>query len=241
MTKPLFFSCLILCVACISACRQGGADIQKSIFVEYGYEGMDGQPDYMKAMYEGMRIGVYADADYLTMESAAGADIGKSMRSTLLHEFKTGKTWIGISVDTVKIKIEEENGGDMNISELMGLYRDSSYTIGKTATQLKILEQDGVGYKLEKDGYPGTEIIVAPHLRPSEGLSKAPMFMSRGKEYYGLILGNNSEMGNIKMNMRAVKLEIDQPREASKILDAYRLVSREEGNRIMNAMMGGGQ
>ncbi len=238
LTSLLFYQCKT---------SVAGQEVKNSVYLEYSYGNLDNQPDYIKMMYGTQRVAIYADAQYLTMESKQERDaetlakMGPAMQSTILHDFNSGKTFIGISMDTLKIKIEKTNEADFDLGDLMGVYRDSSYTISKTKTNENILNNACVGYNVEKAEYPSTEILVNPNLKPSAALSRAPMFMARGNEYYGLILGNNSALGEVKISLRATKLELDQPRNAGKILDGYRLVTEEEGNRLMNAIMSGGR
>jgi hypothetical protein len=223
-------------------------DVKKSVHIEYGYTDLADQPEYMQRLYGAQRFDIYADNTCYMITSrqqqnGADAFAVNSIVSTYVTEYATQKSWLCISLDTMKIKMEIVAGKDEggNLKEVLfgadtqlitsSKKTDKTETVGTYACNEVVLEY--------QDRAP-INILYAPQFVPAGNLAQSPFFLNNNGQTYGLVLGHNQELGPMRLHLRALKVEIDTPDPAmNKMLDNYRQVTHEQGNQLIRKMLTG--
>jgi hypothetical protein len=243
------FRIFIAATFSIAACSLFAQDVtaKKSVRIEYGYIGLDNQPDYMKRLYGVQRYDVFANDKFymitsrqIIVEGQNDAAVNKLV-TTVLTDYASQKSYLCISIDTLKIKMEVPETGEGNNNLQQVLFGAGSLNVNgiKATDQTEVIDHHTchdvtVDYT---DRNPLT-LMYDPAVKPTGNLAKSPFFLTLNGKYYGLILGHNQEMGPMRLYLRALKTEIDGHDESSeKVLSAYRTVSQEEGNRLIGKML----
>jgi hypothetical protein len=221
-------------------------EVKKSVHIEYGYTGLTDQPEYMQRLYGAQRFEVYADNTCYMITSrqqqnGQEAFAVNTIVSTYVTEYATQKTWLCISLDTLKIKMEIVAGKDegSNLKEVLfgadtplitsSQKTDNTETVSNYACNEVVLEY--------QDRTP-INILYAPQFVPSGNMTKSPFFLNHNGQTYGLVMGHNQELGPMKLHLRALKVAIDTPDPAmNKMLDNYRQVTHDQGNQLIREML----
>lgn len=232
----LFFAVILFMFSRCSPKHESKAVSPKSVSVEYAYVGIPDNDDVQKMMFGNTRVRIYTDAGYTMLESTAQAPHG--LQSVIVIDNKTGETHLCISLDTLKIKTIEEDAAMKD--NLFGVFGDSSSTWESSGpVQEPIQGYKASGWAVSNPEFGKTIVYVTDQISPSEAMAKSPVFIRHDGKIVGFMLGSDQQFGKYSPKLRAVNIELDKPKDVAATLAAYRPVSKEEGNRLMQKAMSG--
>ncbi len=234
-------NCLLLFFAfsLFSHCtsRQAGKAVTpQSISVEYAYIGIPESDQVQKMMFGNTHYKIYTDANYTMLESNVQSRGG--LQSIIVIDNKTGDTHLCIGLDTLKIKTKEEDVAMKD--QLFGMFSDSSFTWKSNGSaQEPIQGYAATEWSISNPEFGKTLLYVTDQITPAESMAKSPVFIHRDGKFVGFMLGNDQQYGNFTPKLRAISIELDKKKDVAATLASYRLVSKEEGNQLMQKAMTG--
>lgn len=218
--------------------QASGQTLAKSIFVEYGYVNLSEKVEGLYSMFGYTKYMVYDDDKFLKVESYQDLPeeeiqkIGPGLRSSYIKEKATDELYLCVSLDSLRLRMkagEEERTSFQGMMETYKLGSESVYSTGNK--------------KLDIQGFNCNEILIAGRYSDSisayvthqivldAGIADFPLFATS----HGLILGRDEILGNIVLEFRAIKMEINLPRDFTAELASYPLVTKEEGEKLLKA------
>ncbi|MCB0544625.1 MAG: hypothetical protein H6575_00635 [Lewinellaceae bacterium] len=207
----------------------------RSVYIEYAYVDIPEDDMVQKMMFGNTKIKVYADDQYIKLESEVQTPGG--MHSMAVRNNKTGETQLYVSIDTLKIRMDDDS---QRLTALFGV--EDSTLEWKTVEMpgMTIMDVPVQAWSVaDPEDSGGTLAFLADHFLPSEGIAQCPVFISRNGKCAGLLLGHDQEYGKFTTHLRATVLEFDQPQEVGALLAEYRPVTKEEGNKLMQKALFG--
>ncbi|MBK8196205.1 MAG: hypothetical protein IPK76_24540 [Lewinellaceae bacterium] len=96
----------------------------KSIYVEYTYVDIPEEDQLQKMMFGNTRLKIYSDARYSMLESVQQTNGG--FKSVVIRDNKTSDTYICVEMDTLKIKMKQEDTD--KLADLFGMPNDTTQT-----------------------------------------------------------------------------------------------------------------
>ncbi len=226
------------------AFQLNGQTVAKSILVEYGYPNIPKENAGLQTMFGVTKYLVYADDKYLKIESyqdltaEQAKQIGPTLRSLFVKDRRTNELFLCVSLDTLFIRMK---GGEQEKTLFKGM--TETFNAGSEAFR-------GTGpKKADIQGYACNEVLVkgkfsdtisafvAYQIVLDPVIKDFPLYVAKGEKSFGLMLGRDEILWDGKViEFRALKLEINQPKEVESELAMYRLVSKEEGERAVKAV-----
>lgn len=240
---PMRITILLLFLASFAQPAEGQT-LVKAIFAEYGYPNISKDSVMQYYMFGITRYRLYADEKFFQVESfqhlseEEAKQIGPTMRSMMVQERATNKTYLCISFDTLRIRMDGGDKGRESLQRMNEAYQvGSEHVYGKGRQTLDIQ-----GHTCQEiftmGGFSDTiSAFVAPNIGFDPALMTFPLYVrSEVPGVSGLLLGRNEvlpEGGTIEF--RALKLTLNEPKDVQAELATYRLVSEEQGEEEMKA------
>lgn len=233
-------SALLFCLFCTagSVCAQTFAD---ALFVEYGYPNISKDSVAIHTMYGYSKFRVYGDAKYVQVEAYQDLPkeqleaLGAGLRSVFVLERASGDVYICVALDTLRIRMkggEKERASYRQMTEAFNSGAANMY--GQGPGSRKILDYYCREFLTSGQMSDTTSIYLTPDIALGEQLLDCPTYVSVGGKNYGLILGRDEVLWNkYILEFRALKVEINRPRDVAAQLAAYQLVTEEEGDRMI--------
>lgn len=234
-------NCLFLAISVFAFSRcasqhDNKAVSPKSLSVEYAYIGIPDDDVVQKTMFGNTHYKIYTDAGHTMLESNVQASGG--LKTIIVIDNKTGETHLCISLDTLKIKTIEKDPALKD--QLFGIFGDSSFTWASSGVaQEPIQGYAATGWAISSPEHGKTILYVTDQVSPPAEMARSPVFIHHDGKFVGLMLGSDQQFGKYSPRLRAVNIELDKPKDVAATLAAYRSVSKEEGNRLMQKAMSG--
>lgn len=236
LKNHLLFFFALLVAPCIA--QQSNKIITpKSVYVEFAYVDIPEEDQLQKMMFGNTRLKIYSDARYSMLESVQQTNGG--LKSVVIRDNKSGDTYICVEMDTLKIKMKQEDTN--KLADLFGMPNDSTQT-WKSLGDFKqpIMEYTARDWLISNPDAGDYHIFISDRITPAEDMSQSPLFIYRDGKYLGMMLGYDRQpYGSFTLHMRAVAIETDRPKDIGAELAAFRTVTEAEGNTLLQkAIMG---
>jgi hypothetical protein len=239
--KNALIAALFICLAV-----QGNSQtVAKSIFIEYGYVNLSKDVEGLQAMFGYTKYMVYDDDKFLKVESYQDLPaeevqkMGPGIRSSYIKEKASNELYLCVSLDSLHIRMKADEEERSSFQAMTQTYQMGSEAVYATGDKKLDIQGFNCNEILIAGKYSDTlSAFVANQIVLDTSIADFPLYAVS----HGLILGRDEILGNIVLEFRAKKLEINQPRDFSAELTAYTLVTKEAGEAMLkeafNKMMG---
>ncbi|MBC7776487.1 MAG: hypothetical protein H7246_13720 [Phycisphaerae bacterium] len=234
---------ILIFLACFSL-QSRSQTVAKSIFAEYGYTNIPKESVGLYTTFGLTKYRVYADDKFLKFESyqdiplEEANKIGPTLRSSFVKERSTNEVYVCVAFDTLFIRMkagEEERASFQQMTETFNSGRKSVYAKGKKKIDIQGFTCNEIfvagKYSDTISAFVSSQIILDPAIKDF------PMYVGNEIAPYGLMLGRNEVIKANMLELRAIKLEINQPRDLSKELMSCHLVTQQQGEAMMKDLL----
>jgi len=222
-----------------------GQTVAKSIFAEYGYTNIPKESVGLYAMFGLTKYKVYADEKFLKFESYQDipledvSKIGPTLRSSFVKERSTDEVFLCVAFDTLFIRMkagEQERASFQQMTETFSSGGQSVFAKGKKKIDIQgfVCDEIFVQGKFSDtiSAFVSKQIVLDPKIKDF------PLYVSGdGISPHGLMLGRDEVMKTNILELRAIRLEINQPQDLSKELASYQLVTQKQGEAMMKELL----
>jgi len=218
--------------------------IAKSLYAEYAYLHVPKENVALYNRFGMVKYKFYADEKFLSFESYQDipltdpSKVGPTLRSSIIRERASDIEYVCLSFDTLRIKMvggKEERASFQKLSSAFNSGSTSIYREGNKKTEIQGFSCRELLVKGKfadtVSAYFSNQIILDPKI------ADFPLYTPAGVTPYGLLLGRDEVLQENLLEFRAIKLEINQPRNITAELASYQLVSPEKGEAMMKEML----
>lgn len=231
----------LLCLLLTQAIAQDVQKIEKSIYIEYGYEGIDTDDVVGQMMFAKKRLAIYADADFMMLQTYSTDPKPQTMEAIvvgMIKDMKTGKVYPCLTIGDQKLRQKETLEQSMSEDIFSGL-SDSDYEMSKTDNAEKIAGIASAQWNMILPEMEDTSsVYLSLNISPNDAIKDQPLFVFRSDEYLGLLLGKDSAFGPKIYQFRALKVELDRPRPIAEQLATFEETSEEMLNKTLKSYLG---
>jgi hypothetical protein len=215
--------------------------VANSIFAEYGYPNIPKDSTTIQTMYGFSKFRVYADDKFVKVEAFQDVpeeqleELGAGLRSSFIKERASGDVYICVTLDTLLIRLKGGEKEKATFQEITETFNSGSAAIYGKGNKTTDIQGFGCQEYLVKGAFQDTvsayvtdRVVLGPTIRDF------PLYVAGEGKNYGLLLGRDEVVWNgYVLEFRALKVEINQPRNMGKELASYQLVTEAEGDKII--------
>ena len=212
-----------------------------SILVEYAYSGLP-DDEAMQIMYGNSKKRLYCDSNYLMFEQLQDlpeeyvAEHGAGLNITIVKDQHTGALFICMQYDTLRVRMQEDAAKAADLDAQLTQMPDFAKPVVQPANQ-NVLDYSCLVLDLPTESGDTNVVYLTPALRPAGNPKHFPFYFQFPGVEPGFMLGKDEDMGDFTLHLRATRVVVDQPEDVPARLAGFRLVTKEEGNRQLQAMM----
>ena len=215
--------------------------VANSIFAEYGYPAIPKDSAILQNMYGYSKFRVYADERFVKVEAFQDLPkeqldvMGAGLRSVFIKDRSSGNVFICVALDTLLIRMRGGETEQASFREMTEAFNSGTAAVfPKSAGQVNILDFPCRQYLVKGTFADSVTAYLTDRVVLGKGISDFPMYVSGEGKNYGLLLGRDEKLWNdYILAFRALKVEINQPRDVAKELASYKLVTEEEGDQMI--------
>lgn len=222
----------------------GQPPVAHSVNLEYSYADLPADDQVLQMIYGFTRIRMYADSTFMFLEKSQEIPqemkktMGPGLKMVLFKDLNTGSIFTGMQLDTAKIR-------SLTTGEKLEQFKfvfESLTQHTRSARRVIDPPKKIAGYDCARLQLVSTEgdtifMSVSPGIRLGPGARDLPYYLETTPDLTGLVLEKEEPFGEKTLYLRASRVELDQPRNIRAEMEAYRLVSEEEAERLMEAYM----
>ncbi|GAB4491774.1 MAG: hypothetical protein OHK0019_12490 [Saprospiraceae bacterium] len=215
--------------------------IANSIFVEYGYPNIPKDSTTIHMMFGYSKYRIYADDKFVKVETfqdlpeEMAKEMGAGLRSSFIKERASGDVFICVVLDSLLIRLKGGEKEQATFKEVTETFNSGTAAVfGKGNKRADIQ-----GFSCEQYWVKGTysdtvSAYVTDRVVLEPTVKDFPLYVAGEGKNYGLMLGRDEVLWNgYTLEFRALKVEINQPRDLAKELASYKLVTEEEGDKLI--------
>ncbi|MDX2133958.1 MAG: hypothetical protein SFV52_04205 [Saprospiraceae bacterium] len=236
----------LLLIVFLTMCAVAQAQTAGAIYVEYGYPEISKADQAMMTMYGYTKYRVYADDQFLSVENLQdlpadmAAQVGAGLQTSFTKDRKTNEVFLCMTVgdDRIRKKADQEERAQFDVMTRMFASTDGNVLI-MTNQRKEINGYNCHQYLILREETADTlTVYLTPAINPGPSVKDFPMSLATNGEFYGVILGRDDKAwdGSI-LAFRALRVELNKPKNMGAELASYRTVTEEEGNAIIKAWM----
>lgn len=181
---------------------------------------------------------VYDDEKILKIESFQDLPeedvkkMGPGLRSSFIREKRGNELFLCISLDSLHIRMKAGEEEQSSFQEMVATYNAGSDAVFGNGAK----KPDIQGFSCKEIQVAGKysdtiAAFVTNQIVLDPAIADFPLFAAS----HGMILGRDEVLGDNLLEFRAIKLEINQPRDYSSELASYQLVTKEQGEEMLKA------
>lgn len=218
--------------------------VAKSLYSEYAYINVPKENVALYNRFGMVKYKFYSDEKFLNFESYQDIPLtdpsqtGPTLRSSIIRERASDIVYVCLSFDTLRIRMvggKEERASFQKLTSAFNSGGTSIYGTGKKKMDIQGLSCKELLVKGKFSdtisAYFSNQIVLDPKI------ADFPLYSSSGVSPHGLMLGRDEVLMGNQLEFRAIKLEINQPRNITAELASYQLVSPEKGEAMMKEML----
>lgn len=215
--------------------------VANSIFAEYGYPAIPKDSTILQTMYGYSKFRVYTDDLFFKVEAFQDLpeenleELGAGLRSVFIKDRKSGNVFICVALDTLLIRMRGGETEQASFREMTEAFNSGTTSVlPKSAGQVDIIGYPCRQYLVKGTFTDSVTAYLTDRIMLGKGISDFPMYVSGEGKNYGLLLGRDETLWNgYTLAFRALRFEINQPRDVAKELASYKLVTEEEGDQMI--------
>lgn len=215
--------------------------VAQSIFAEYGYPNIPEDSTAIFTMFGYSKYRLYADDKFVQIETFQDLPaeqlqgLGAGLRSVFVKERASGDVFICVTLDSLRIRMKGGEKEQASFREVTETFNSGSAAVyGKGSKKIDI-QGYGCEQYLVKGAFRDTvPAYLTRQVTPGPAIKDYPLYVSGGGQDYGLMLGRDEVLWNdYTLEFRALAIEINKPRDVAVELASYRLVTEEEGDKLI--------
>ena len=215
--------------------------VANSIFTEYGYPNIPKDSTTIQTMYRFSKFRVYADDKFIKVEAFQDLpeekleELGAGLRSSFIKERASGEVFLCVALDTLLIRLKGGEKEQASFKEVTETFNSGSAAVYAKGSKKLDIQGFSCQQYLVKGAFQDTvSAYVTDRVVLGPTIKDFPLYVAGEGKNYGLLLGRDEVMWNgYVLEFRALKVEINQPRDLAKELASYKLVTEEEGDKMI--------
>lgn len=239
MRHPVFMILLVLMATPLFSQTEAS-----SIYAEFRYVNIPKEKADLYNLFGLTQYKVYADAQFLKFETYQDIPLqdpngkGPTLRTSFILERVSGEIYLCVSLDTLSIRMKAGAAERSSFQQTTQAFNSGSKSVRAMGNR----QLDIQGFSCNElmvagkfsdniSAYVTDQIQLAPMIRDF------PLFIGSPEKTYGLMLGRDELVKGQILELRAVTLEINQPKNLYAELATYQLVTQEEGDLRMKSLL----
>lgn len=237
LVRIIFFSLIGLFLAF----QLKSQTIAHSIFTEYGYPNIPKDSTSLQNMYGYSKFRVFADDKFVKIEAfqdlpeEMAQEMGAGLRSSFIKVRSSGDIFICVMLDTLLIRLKGGPKEQASFKEITETFNSGSAAVhGKGDSKIEIQGFSCQQYYVKGAFRDTVSAYVTDRVVLGPAIKDFPMYVAGESGSLGLMLGRDEMLwNNYLLQFRALKVEINQPRNIEKELASYKLVTEAEGDQMI--------
>lgn len=231
----------VLCFLTILSVHTNAQTVANSIFAEYGYPNIPKDSATIHMMFGYSKYRIYADDKFVKVETfqdlpeEMAKEMGAGLRSSFIKERASGDVFICVVLDSVLIRLKGGEEEQATFRVVTATFNSGTAAIFGKGSKNADIQGFSCEQYLVKGTYSDTvSAYVTDRVVLGPTVKDFPLYVAGEGKSYGLMLGRDEVLWNgYTLEFRALKVEINQPRDVAKELNSYRLVTEEEGDKLI--------
>jgi hypothetical protein len=223
------------------ASQTNGQTVANSLFVEYGYPNIPKDSTTIQTMFGYSKYRVYADDKYVKVEvfqdlpEEMTMELGAGLRSSFIKERASDEVFLCVMLDTLLIRLKGREKERASFKEVTETFNSGTSAVFGKGDKKADIQRFPCQQYLVKGTYSDTvSAYVTDRVMLGPTVKDFPLYVAGDGKSYGLMLGRDEVLWNgYTLEFRALKVEINQARDLAKELASYKLVTEEEGDKLI--------
>lgn len=215
-----------------------------SIYAEFRYVNVPKEKTDLYNLFGLTQYKVYADGQFLKFETYQEIPLqdsnvkGPTLRTSFIKERETNEIYLCVSLDTLSIRMKAGAAERSSFQQTTQAFNSGGKSVRAMGNR-----------QLGIQGYSCIELIVAgkfsdnisafvtDQIQLAPSIRDFPLFIGSTEKTYGLMLGRDELVKGQILELRAVALEVNQPKNLYAEMATYQLVTQEQGDVMMKSLL----